>query len=38
LVLAFVAERTSDSAALALVALLALVAFVGFAILRRPKN
>jgi MFS family permease len=38
LVLAFVAERTSDPAALALVALLALVAFVGFAILRRPKN
>lgn len=38
LVLAFVAERTSDPAALALVALLALVAFVGLAILRRPKN
>jgi hypothetical protein len=38
LVLAFVTERTSDPAALALVALLALVAFVGLAILRRPKN
>ena len=38
LVLAFVAERTSDPAALALVALLALVAFVGLAILRRPKS
>jgi MFS family permease len=37
LVLAFVAERASDPAALALVALLALVAFVGLAILRRPK-
>jgi predicted MFS family arabinose efflux permease len=38
LVLAFVAERASDSAALALVALLALVAFVGLAILRPPNS
>jgi MFS family permease len=38
LVLAFVAERTSDSAALALVASLALVSFVCLAVLRAPKG
>jgi hypothetical protein len=37
LVLAFVIERTSDAAALALVASLALVSLVGLAILRSPK-
>jgi MFS family permease len=37
LVLAFVAERTSNPTALALVAMLALVAFVCLAILRQPK-
>jgi hypothetical protein len=36
LVLAFVAERTSDPAVLALVAGFALVSFVGFALVRRP--
>ena len=37
LVLAFVAERTSDPAALALVAVFALVAFGGLAAIRRPR-
>jgi hypothetical protein len=36
LVLAFVAERTSDPAVLAVVACFALVSFVGFALVRRP--
>jgi MFS family permease len=36
LVLAFVAERTSDPAVLAVVAGFALIAFVGFAAVRRP--
>jgi len=38
LVLAFVAERTSDPAALALVAALALLAFVCLALLRAPER
>jgi len=36
LVLAFIAERTSDPAVLAVVAAFALVSFVGFALVRRP--
>jgi hypothetical protein len=36
LVLAFVAERTSDPAVLAVVASFALVSFVGFALVRKP--
>jgi MFS family permease len=36
LVLAFVAERTSDPAVLAVVAAFALVSFVGFALVRKP--
>ena len=36
LVLAFIAERTSDPAALVVVAAFALVSFVGFAAIRRP--
>jgi hypothetical protein len=36
LVLAFVAERTSDPAVLAVVAGFALIAFIGFAAVRRP--
>src|SRR6266850_8258948 len=38
LVLAFVAERTSDPAVLAVVAAFALVSFVGFAAVRRPGS
>jgi hypothetical protein len=38
LVLAFVIERTSDPAALAMVASLALVSFVCLVILRPPKT
>src|SRR5262249_58833860 len=38
LVLAFVAERTSDPAVLAVVATFALVSFVGFALVRRPAR
>jgi hypothetical protein len=38
LVLAFVAERTSDPAVLALVAAFALLAFAGFAAIRRPHS
>jgi MFS family permease len=37
-VLAFVAERTSDPAVLAVVAAFALIAFIGFAVIRRPGN
>jgi hypothetical protein len=37
LVLAFVAERSSDPTVLALVAAFALVSFVGFALVRRPS-
>ena len=36
LALAFVAERTSDPAVLAVVAAFALVAFIGFASIRKP--
>jgi MFS family permease len=36
LVLAFVAERTSDPAVLAVVAAFALIAFIGFAAIRKP--
>jgi len=36
LVLAFVAERTSDPAVLAVVAVFALIAFIGFATIRKP--
>jgi MFS family permease len=38
LVLAFVAERTSDPAVLAVVAAFALMAFAGLAAIRRPKS
>ena len=38
LVLAFVAERWSDPAALAVVAAFALMAFVGFVAIRRPER
>jgi len=38
LVLAFVAERTSDPAALAVVAAFALTAFAAFVAIRRPGN
>ena len=37
LVLAFVAERTSDPAVLAVVAAFALISFIGLAAMRRPK-
>jgi hypothetical protein len=36
LVLAFVAERTSDPAVLAVVAAFALIAFIGFVVIRKP--
>ena len=36
LVLAFVAERTSDPVVLALVAAFALISFIGFIAVRRP--
>jgi hypothetical protein len=38
LVLAFVAERASDPAALALVAAFALISFIGLAAIRRPRG
>jgi hypothetical protein len=38
LVLAFVAERASDGAVLAVVAGFALISFVGFAVIRRPPR
>jgi hypothetical protein len=38
LALAFVAERTSDPAVLAVVAAFALIAFVGFAAMRKPGD
>jgi MFS family permease len=37
-VLAFVAERASDAAVLALTATFAAISFIGFAAMRRPKN
>jgi Major Facilitator Superfamily len=38
LVLAFVAERTSDPAVLAVVAAFALIAFIGFVAIRKPRT
>jgi hypothetical protein len=37
-VLAFVAERASDAAVLAVTAAFAAISFIGFAAMRRPKN
>ena len=38
LALAFVAERTSDAAVLAVAAAFATIAFIAFAAVRRPKD